>query len=137
MIPAEKSLYLEWIVARLAAELTHTYSTRVRAQLSIALSGPFQSSIETVNQGLCIEWLAQEADRSDVQCTHPNWLLGERRHENYGRALTSAYQVALQLEPIHVRHLNIRDQTRRVVHARRAQVIFRGCKRVYRVSYRP
>jgi hypothetical protein len=77
---------------------------------------------------LFVERLAQETNRSSFQQSRPNTLLEDGRDEYYWHVLILGDQGALQFDPTHARHLNIRDQTRRIAHVRGLQEIFSGCE---------
>jgi len=67
-------------------------------------------AIETFDQALLIDRLAQEREGAILQCGGSVLLAGVCGYENDRGAMTFVAQMALQIEPAQTRHLQIRDQ---------------------------
>ena len=98
---------------------------------------PLQDCIEMPDQCCSVERLGQEADRSGIQRPPPPVLIGESRDENDRKATTLGQQVTLQLDTAHPGHLNVRNNTGRVVRLGRGQELLGRRKRASDVSKRP
>ena len=70
-----------------------------------------QSSIKTANQGLFIEWFAEQTDGSGILGKPIDRLLRKSRHEDYRHAQPLAHEAVLQFKSVHPWHMNICNQT--------------------------
>jgi hypothetical protein len=89
-------------------------SGRVAAKLLAAVAS-VQRLIETFNQDLPVDGLAQETYCPGLHRSRPNVLFVEGRDENNGRAVTLGNQQALQLDTAHARHLHVSNHARRIM----------------------
>jgi hypothetical protein len=92
--------------------------------------------VEMPDQCPPVEWLAQEADRSGIQCLRPCALLGKGGNEDDRQATALRQQVTLQLDSAHPGHLHIRDHAERVIHLGRGEELLRRRKCVSDISER-
>jgi hypothetical protein len=76
-----------------------------------------QSPIEVIDQALLVKGLAKEANGSGIQRALSDSFLRESRDEDNGRAVTLGEQYASQFHSAQIWHLDVRDQTRRVIYA--------------------
>lgn len=71
-------------------------------------------SLNAVDHRLPFEWLAKETLSAACLCSLAHRFLGVGRNENDGYIQSDIDQLTLQFKATHTRHLNVRDQARRV-----------------------
>ena len=103
---------------------------RCRAVLS-------QRGFEAFDQGLPVEWFAQEAGCSRPQGPVAIAFDGKGRDEDEGKGTASGEQVGLQIQAAHGRHSDIGYHARSVVEVGRSQEIFGRGKCMDHVAKRP
>ena len=84
--------------------------------------------IQTCNQHLIVERFGKKADRASRDCPRSCFHFRKSGNENDREAMTLSNQFALQLYPIHARHLHVANQAIGVMQPVRFQERFGGCK---------
>ena len=87
---------------------------------SLLLSTPArQSLVEALDQGRCIHRLAPKSDRTCIHRSRPDGVVMECRDEDEGRAAALREYRALELNAAQSGHLNVGDDTCRIIQALR------------------
>ena len=116
----------------------HTTGRR-REEALLAIPVP-QSPVQTFEQALVAEWLAEKPARSCCQRTRANPLVGESRDEDDRRTVSRGRQPVLQLDAAQTGHLHVGDQAGCVGDVLRTQEFLgrRECRsRVTKRPYKP
>jgi hypothetical protein len=74
-----------------------------------ALSATPQCSIETLDEGMTVDWLAEEGDGTGCHCTPADSLFGTGGDEDDRYARPAYDQLVLELHSAHSQHLHVRD----------------------------
>ena len=75
----------------------------------------FQGRVEAADQDRPVERFGQEAHCTSLQRSRAQFLGGERRDENERHAVPPDAQKEQQLDAGYRRHLDVRDDTRRII----------------------
>jgi hypothetical protein len=82
---------------------------------------PLQSGLHGSQQHVWFEWLAKETDRARGYGLLLSKLIRVCGDENDRDARACSVQSALQFQPIHARHPDVQNQTRRLLNGARVQ----------------
>src|ERR1700739_2497803 len=84
-----------------------------RSNVAVAPTLTRQRPLDAVDEGLPIERLGQEAERSRVESTFLGIRVRIGRYEDSGRTIVLPDEAALQLDTVRTRHLNVLHDARR------------------------
>jgi hypothetical protein len=79
-------------------------------EMSSTLAASLQGCLDAITQRCGGDRLGEETDGARCHRLLARGVLRKRRHEDDGDEMTLRGQSALQLEPIHARHLDIGDE---------------------------
>jgi len=112
----------------------------LRAQLMTlmsALSATPQCSIEVLDEGMTVDWLAEEGDGTGCHCTPADSLFGKGGDEDDRYARPAYDQLVLELHSAHSQHLHVRNDARGIIQLGRAKELLRGSEHARPIAERP
>jgi hypothetical protein len=101
-----------------------------------AASSTLQCGIEAKDQGMRVNWLAEEANRAAGLRALPYPLFGEGGNENDRHSPMASREHALKFQSAHPWHLNVHDKAGSVVQPGRSQKFLCGREREGRKAER-
>ena len=120
--------------ARSPRSMGEISASSVQNHFRMLLNAPYtERLIQTCNQYLIAKRFGKKADRAGRKCLCPCFHFRKSGNENDREVMTLANQFALQLYPIHTRHLHVANQAIGVIQPVRFQERFSGCKLKHRI----
>jgi hypothetical protein len=130
----------DFYIANLQAVGAFRHPTFGRSWSYQGMSGPRRSgvcsSFETVDQGICLKWLSEKADRT-AGCGFGFQVRLSVRSDHDDRPCgTTACEQPLQIKPAHAGHVNVSDDAVTRSFTIHCDKFFRGCETPDAVSQR-